>query len=165
MSNHYINAHILNVRVINEHTAIDEKLMASGLNLSMTDNTIVEVRLEKNPEQQNILVIAHHLDATFSSPEEEKIVVTYKSKHEVRFVITAHTDFDLESSMPQDACMPYIEMAAWIVRVKATNSVRNVGLGNFTWPIGKIKRVPDPKLEAPEKIKRPKRAIKPAVKA
>ena len=139
----FIQARIRNVRLVSEHAEVTNMEQGVTVTLTMSDETLVEARWESSSSGETMLVIAPAVNTRFSDANANVALVTYQSRHEVRFLIDAYTGFDPAQTLPDDAVTPYIEMALFIVKSKASASIRNMGLQNFTWPQNEVQPVSD----------------------
>jgi hypothetical protein len=128
----FIGAKLFELRTLNESSRAEEGL-TGGVNLALSSKGSTEVRWETSDKKQ-ILTIVPKLKVEFKDEVASVVHITYESKHEVRFEVFGYTGFDPLKDLPDEAISPYLEMALWIVRSRATNSIRMLGIPSFVWP-------------------------------
>lgn len=129
----FLTARIRNVRLISETAEIGRVSGQGNATLTMLDETRLEARWENTPQNEQVLVVSPSLNIKFTD-ETGVSVISYRSKHEVRFLINAYTGFDPQQTLPEEALVPYSEMALWVVKGRATVAIRSMGLTTFSWP-------------------------------
>lgn len=163
MADAFIGANIASVLMLNEVADLrSDGFGITGKTLKMSDQSVIESDLSIMPGTDTVILSVNPtLNTVFIEDGTDGVFISYTAKHLVTFKVFAHTGFDIGSEIPEDAVRPYLEMALFIARSKATMAIRNMGVSTFTWPASQPKEIPEGEalhiLAAAKKTNKPTR--------
>lgn len=134
----YINAKIRIVRLLSETANVAPVSNGEVFSLGMSDRGTIEALWEITQGGETILAVIPTIDTVFSDEKTGNAIVSYKSRHDFRFVVESFTGFDPQIDLPSAAVDPYLEMALWMARSRAQATIRLMGLAQFVWPQGAV---------------------------